>query len=317
MRSWGWASPARSTYDAVPQMKLIEAIGNTGLIDLETGVANQSIRLLGKLEGNNPAGSVKDRPARSMILRAEERGELHPGILLIEPTSGNTGIALAMVASARGYSLELVMPETATAERVKAMRAYGARVTLTKGEAGMEGAIDYARQKVEKGGYFMLDQFSNPDNPRAHYETTGPEIWRDTQGSVTHFVSAMGTTGTIMGVSRFLKEKNAAIEVIGVQPTDGSSIPGIRRWPEAYLPQIFEPHRVDRIVDVAQSEAEDTCRQLAREEGVLVGVSSAGAIRVARQVARSLTRAVIVCILCDRGDRYLSSTLFDQRSRNG
>ena len=297
-------------------MNLIDAIGNTALIELGTGTPNENVRLFGKLEGSNPAGSVKDRPARSMIVRAEERGQLQPGVQLIEPTSGNTGIALAMVATARGYPIELVMPATATAERVKIMRAYGARVTLTPGEAGMEGAIDYARQKVERGGYVMLDQFSNPDNPRAHYETTGPEIWRDTRGTLTHFVSAMGTTGTIMGVSRFLKEQNAAIEIVGVQPTDGSAIPGIRRWPEAYLPKIFEPSRVDRIVDIAQSEAEDMCRLLAKVEGVFVGVSSAGAVRVARQLASNLESGVIVCVLCDRGDRYLSSTLFDESSQD-
>ncbi len=293
-------------------MKLLDAIGGTGLVELKTGVDNKNVRLLGKLEGDNPAGSVKDRPARSMILRAEERGELKPGVQLIEPTSGNTGIALAMVASARGYDIELVMPENSTAERVQIMRAYGAKVTLTPAQAGMEGAIDYARQKVEAGGYVMLDQFSNPDNPLAHYETTGPEIWRDTEGKVSHFVSAMGTTGTIMGVSRYLKEQNAAIEIVGVQPGDGSKIPGIRRWPEAYLPKIFEPERVDRTVDVGQGEAEDMCRQLAREEGVFVGVSAAGAVLAARRLAASLESGTIVCILCDRGDRYLSSTLFEQ-----
>jgi cysteine synthase B len=221
-----------------------------------------------------------------------------------------------MVASARGYSIELVMPETATAERVQVMRAYGAQVTLTPGSEGMEGAIDYARSKVKSGGYLMLDQFSNPDNPRAHYEATGPEIWRDTDGAVTHFVSAMGTTGTIMGVSRFLKERNPAVEIIGAQPTDGSRIPGIRRWPEAYLPKIFEPERVDRIIDVDQADAEAMCRRLAREEGVFVGMSAAGAVHVARQLAATLERGTIVCILCDRGDRYLSSTLFEESPEN-
>lgn len=294
-------------------MNLLDAIGDTELIELDAGEFNVGVRLLGKLEGNNPAGSVKDRPARSMILRAEERGELRPGMKLIEPTSGNTGIALAMVASARGYSLELVMPETATAERVQIMRAYGAEVTLTPGDQGMEGAIDYARAKVQEGSYLMLDQFGNADNPRAHYEATGPEIWRDTEGRVTHFVSAMGTTGTIMGVSRFLKEKNRQVEIVGVQPTDGSKIPGIRRWPEAYLPKIFEAGRVDRIVDVNQSDAEITCRQLAREAGVFVGMSSGGAVHVARQIARTIDRGTIVCILCDRGDRYLSSPLFVEK----
>lgn len=297
-------------------MKLIDAIGNTDLIELGAGTPAGRVRLFGKLEGNNPAGSVKDRAARSMILRAEERGELGPGIRLIEPTSGNTGIALAMVAAARGYSLELVMPETATAERIKSMRAYGATVTLTPGKAGMEGAIDYARQKRAAGGYAMLDQFSNPDNPLSHYETTGPEIWRDTDGKITHFVSAMGTTGTIMGVSRFLKEKDPSIQIIGVQPTDGSSIPGIRRWPEAYLPKIFEPSRVDRTMDVSQEHAENMCRRLAREAGVFVGVSAAGAVLAARRLAESLDDALIVCILCDRGDRYLSSTLFEEKSHD-
>lgn len=291
-------------------MNLLETIGKTRLIELGTGSLSGEVRLLGKLEGNNPAGSVKDRPAYSMIRRAEERGLLRPGVRLIEPTSGNTGIALAMVAAARGYTIELVMPESATAERIASMRAYGAQVTLTPDAAGMEGAIDYARQKLEKGGYVMLDQFSNPDNPRAHYESTGPEIWDDTQGAVTHFVSAMGTTGTIMGVSRFLKEKNTAIQIVGVQPSEGAKIPGIRRWPEAYLPKIFEPERVDRIIDVSQEQAEEMCRRLAREEGVFVGVSAAGAVFAARRLALELQSATIVCILCDRGDRYLSSELF-------
>ncbi len=290
-------------------MDLIESIGRTDLVELKTGVSNDFVRIFGKVEGNNPAGSVKDRPARSMILRAEERGELRPGIRLIEPTSGNTGIALAMVAAARGYPIELVMPETATAERVQIMRAYGATVTLTSGDRGMEGAIDVAHEKVASGGYHMLDQFSNPDNPRAHYETTGPEIWDDTQGTITHFVSAMGTTGTIMGVSQFMKERDPAIEIVGVQPSDGAKIPGIRRWPTAYLPKIFDPDRVDRLVDISQERAEDTCRELARE-GVFVGVSAAGAVQVARDIAREIARGVIVCILCDRGDRYLSAPLF-------
>lgn len=291
-------------------MKLLEAIGNTGLVELDTRAGRKEVVLYGKLEGNNPAGSVKDRPAYSMIRRAEERGQLEPGVRLIEPTSGNTGIALAMVAAARGYEIELVMPENATAERVEIMRAYGARVTLTPADGGMEAAIDYAREKVNRGGYVMLDQFSNPDNPRAHYETTGPEIWRDTDGAITHFVSAMGTTGTIMGVSRFLKEQDPSVEIVGVQPADGAKIPGIRRWPEAYLPKIFEPERVDRIVDVSQDAAENECRRLAREEGLFVGVSAAGAVHVARKVAATLDRGMIVCILCDRGDRYLSSALF-------
>jgi cysteine synthase B len=287
------------------------------MVDLETGAGRTGIRLFGKLEGNNPAGSVKDRPARSMILRAEERGTLRPGMRLIEPTSGNTGIALAMIAAARGYPIELVMPESATAERVQVMRAFGAEVVLTPADKGMEGTIDHAREKVARGGYVMLDQFANPDNWRAHYETTGPELWQQTNGEITHFVSSMGTTGTIMGVSRFLKEKDRAITIIGCQPTEGSSIPGIRRWPEAYLPKIYEADRVDRIVDVSQADAESTARSLARDEGVFAGVSSGGAVWAARQIARELAAhgkdGTIVCILCDRGDRYVSSPLFQTK----
>ncbi len=294
-------------------MNLTDTIGRTELIELDTKSESSEVHLYGKLEGNNPAGSVKDRPALSMILRAEERGELRPGMSLIEPTSGNTGIALAMVAAARGYPIELVMPETATAERVKIMRAYGAQVTLTPGKAGMEGAIDVAREKLASGDYIMLDQFNNPDNPRAHYETTGPEIWKDTNGKVTHFVSAMGTTGTIMGVSRYLKEQNPAVKIVGVQPADGAQIPGIRRWPQKYLPGIFEKNRVDELLDVSQHDAENTCRALAKQ-GVFVGVSAAGAVHVARRLAASLDTGTIVTILCDRGDRYLSSTLFDNPS---
>lgn len=298
-------------------MKIADLVGNTPMVELATGVDRPGIRLFGKLEGNNPGGSVKDRPARSMIVRAEERGELRPGMRLIEPTSGNTGIALAMIAAARGYPIELVMPENATAERVHVMRAFGAEVILTPASKGMEGAIDYAREKLAKGGYLMLDQFSNPDNWRAHYETTGPEIWRDTNGAITHFVSAMGTTGTIMGTSRFLKEKSKDIQIVGCQPTEGSSIPGIRRWPQAYLPKIFEPDRVDRVVDVAQIDAERTTRALAREEGVFGGVSSGGAVWAARQVCKDLAAAgkdaTLVCIICDRGDRYVSSPLFQQK----
>jgi len=290
-------------------------IGNTPLVELRTGVDAAGVRLFGKCEGNNPGGSVKDRPARSMILRAEERGELGPGVRLIEPTSGNTGIALAMMATARGYEIELVMPEDATAERVRIMRAFGATVTLTPAAEGMEGAIDYAREKVAGGGYLMLDQFSNADNWRAHYETTGPEIWTDTDGGVTHFVSAMGTTGTIMGVSRFLKERNQDVQIVGCQPTEGSRIPGIRRWPTEYLPKIYEAERVDRLIDIDQDVAEETCRRLAREEGAFCGVSAAGAVWAARQVCAELAgrgeQGTVVCVLCDRGDRYLSSPLFD------
>jgi cysteine synthase B len=292
-----------------------DLVGRTPLVSLATGVARPGIRLFGKLEGNNPGGSVKDRPARAMILGAEVRGELGPGMRLIEPTSGNTGIALAMIAATRGYRIELVMPENATAERVRAMRAYGADVILTKESGGMEATIDHAREKVARGGYKMLDQFANTDNWRAHYESTGPEIWADTQGTVTHFVSAMGTTGTIMGVSRHLKEQNPNVLIIGCQPADGASIPGIRRWPEAYLPKIFEPERVDRIVDITQDDAEATTRSLAREAGVFAGVSSGGAVWAARKLCAELDAAgrdaTVVCILCDRGDRYLSTSLFD------
>lgn len=298
-------------------MKIADLVGDTPLVELVTGTDRPGIRLFGKLEGNNPGGSVKDRPARSMILRAEERGELRPGMRLIEPTSGNTGIALAMIAAARGYPIELVMPENATAERVHVMRAFGAEVILTPAARGMEGTIDYAREKVAKGGYVMLDQFANPDNWRAHYETTGPELWKQTNGAITHFVSSMGTTGTIMGVSRFMKEKDTSIAIIGCQPTEGSSIPGIRRWPAAYLPKIYEADRVDRIVDVSQADAEDTARSLARDEGVFAGVSSGGAVWAARVICRELAAqgkdGTVVCILCDRGDRYVSSPLFQQK----
>jgi cysteine synthase B len=295
-------------------VKITDLVGNTPLVELETGTDRPGIRLFGKLEGNNPGGSVKDRPARSMILRAEERGDLHPGVRLIEPTSGNTGIALAMIAAARGYPIELVMPASATAERVVVMQAFGAEVVLTPEAHGMEGTIDYAREKVARGGYLMLDQFANPDNWRAHYETTGPELWKQTNGAITHFVSAMGTTGTIMGVSRFMKEKDRSIEIVGCQPTEGSKIPGIRRWPAAYLPKIYEADRVDRIIEVAQDDAEKTARDLARKEGVFGGVSSGGAVWAARALSLELAAqgkdATIVCIVCDRGDRYVSSPLF-------
>jgi cysteine synthase B len=298
-------------------VKIADLVGNTPLVELATGTDRPGIRLFGKLEGNNPAGSVKDRPARSMILRAEERGTLRPGMKLIEPTSGNTGIALAMIAAARGYPIELIMPESATAERVHVMRAFGAEVILTPAAGGMEAAIDYAREKVAKGGYVMLDQFANPDNWRAHYETTGPELWQQTNGELTHFVSSMGTTGTIMGVSRFMKEKDRAVSIVGCQPTEGSSIPGIRRWPAAYLPKIYEADRVDRIVDVAQIDAENTARSLARDEGVFAGVSSGGAVWAARTLCKELAEqgkdATLVCILCDRGDRYVSSPLFQKK----
>jgi S-sulfo-L-cysteine synthase (O-acetyl-L-serine-dependent) len=301
-------------------MKLIDVVGNTPMIEIATGVSNPGIRLFAKLEGNNPGGSVKDRPARSMILRAEERGDLKKGVRLIEPTSGNTGIALAMIAAARGYGIELVMPENATPERVHVMRAYGAEVILTPSARGMEGTIDYAHEKLARGGYLMLDQFSNPDNWRAHYETTAPEIWRDSAEEITHFVSAMGTTGTIMGVSRFLKEKRSDITIVGCQPTEGSSIPGIRRWPQAYLPKIYERGRVDRIVDVAQSDAERSTRALA-SEGLFCGPSSGGAVWAARSLCKELAAAgkdgTLVCIICDRGDRYVSSPLFAGEAASG
>jgi S-sulfo-L-cysteine synthase (O-acetyl-L-serine-dependent) len=302
-------------------MKLVEIVGGTPMVEIETGVSRPGIRLLAKLEGNNPAGSVKDRPARSMILRAEARGELRPGMRLIEPTSGNTGIALAMIAALRGYPIELVMPESATAERVLTMRAFGAEVVLTPAAKRMEGAIDYAHEKVARDGYLMLDQFANPDNPLAHYETTGPEIWRDTAGEVSHFVSSMGTTGTIMGVSRFLKEKRPEVTIVGCQPTEGSLIPGIRRWPREYLPKIYEPDRVDRIVDVSQADAERTSRSLARRDGLFCGVSSGGAVWSARQICQELADAgkdgIVVCIICDRGDRYASSSLFVPEAAGG
>ena len=299
-------------------MNIVDVIGSTPMIDLETGVdpsrPNPRVRLLAKLEGNNPAGSVKDRPARSMIVRAEGRGDLRPGMRLIEPTSGNTGIALAMIAAARRYAIELVMPENATVERLEVMRAFGAEVVLTPAAAEMEGAIDHARAKVARGGYLMLDQFANPDNPLAHYETTGPEIWRGTTQAVTHFVSAMGTTGTIMGVSRFLKEQRRDIVVVGCQPAEGSNIPGIRRWAPAYVPKIFEADRVDRVIDVEQRDAEATARSLAKDDALFCGASSGGAVWAARVVCRELAAAgrdgTVVCVICDRGDRYLSSPLF-------
>ncbi len=285
-------------------------VGNTPLARLQRlpGLATNVI--LGKLEGNNPAGSVKDRPALSMIQRAETRGDIHPGDRLIEATSGNTGIALAMIAAIKGYRLTLIMPENQSAERRAAMRAYGAELILVGKDEGMEGARDLAAQLEREGRGRVLDQFGNPDNPLAHYETTGPEIWRDTHGRVTHFVSAMGTTGTIMGVSRYLKERNPTVQIVGVQPTEGSSIAGIRRWPVEYLPKIYDPARVDRVMDVSQAEAEDVTRRLAREEGICCGVSAGGAVVAALRVSQEVENAVIVTIICDRGDRYLSTGLF-------
>ena len=287
-----------------------DCIGGTPLVKLQRLPGDTSNALLVKLEGNNPAGSVKDRPALSMIRRAEARGEIRPGDTLIEATSGNTGIALAMAAAIKGYRMVLVMPENMTAERRAAMRAYGAELVLVSREQGMEGARDLADQMARAGQGKVLDQFANPDNPQAHYEGTGPEIWRDTQGAVTHFVSAMGTTGTIMGTARYLKERNPAIQIVGVQPTEGSSIPGIRRWPPEYLPKIFERSRVDRELDVSQAEAEATTRRLAREEGIFCGISSGGAVAAALRLSAEAENAVIVAIICDRGDRYLSTGVF-------
>ncbi len=289
----------------------IEAfVGNTPLARLQRLPGDSDNRILVKLEGNNPAGSVKDRPALSMIQRAEERGDIRPGDTLIEATSGNTGIALAMVAAIKGYHMILIMPENMSQERRALMRSYGAEIRLTPADGSMEAAIDLARAMEARGEGRILDQFANPDNPRAHYESTGPEIWSDTQGAVTHFVSAMGTTGTIMGTSRYLKEKNPRIQIIGVQPADGAKIPGIRRWPEAYLPRIYEPGRVDRILDVTQEEAEATTRALAEREGIFCGISSGGSVAAALTLSREVSGAVIVAIICDRGDRYLSTGVF-------
>lgn len=285
-------------------------IGNTPLVRLQRMAGETSNTILLKLEGNNPAGSVKDRPAFNMILQAELRGDIKPGDTLIEATSGNTGIALAMVAAIKGYRMILIMPETMSQERKASMSAYGAELVLVSDEEGMEGARDLAEKMYREGKGKILDQFANPDNPAAHYLTTGPEIWRDTHGKVTHFVASMGTTGTIMGVSRYLKEKNPDIKIVGLQPRDGSRIPGIRRWPQAYLPRIFEPARVDRVIDIAQSDAENTMRALAKEEGIFCGVSSGGSVLGALQLSRELENAVIVAIICDRGDRYLSTGVF-------
>ncbi|WP_266206031.1 cysteine synthase CysM [Pontibacter kalidii] len=289
---------------------LLDFIGNTPLVELTHINKKPGVKLYAKLEGNNPGGSVKDRAAYSMIKGALDRGELLPGMKLIEATSGNTGIALAMIARLFGVEIELVMPASATKERVQTMEAFGAKVILTPAEESMEGAIDHVAEQVEKGGYLVLNQFGNRDNYLAHVRTTGPEIWSDTGGNVTHFVSSMGTTGTIMGVSRYLKEQNPQVQIIGAQPVEGAQIPGIRRWPEEYLPKIFEPERVDRTIDVSQKEATAMTRRLAREEGVFAGMSSGGAIHVASRVIEELDEGVVVCIICDRGDRYLSSDLF-------
>ncbi len=292
-------------------MLLDDLIGNTPLVSLKRMPAPQAGSVMVKLEGQNPAGSVKDRPAFNMITEAEHRGDIRPGDTLIEATSGNTGIALAMVAAMRGYRMVLIMPDNMSAERRTTMSVYGARLILVSREEGMERARDMAQEMAARGEGVVLDQFANPDNPEAHYKTTGPEIWRQTNGAITHFVSAMGTTGTIMGVSRYLKEQNPDIVIVGVQPDDDSSIPGIRRWPEAYLPKIFEASRVDRTIEVSQGDAEDTARRLASEEGIFCGISSGGAAWAALSVAAESADHRVVSIVCDRGDRYLSTGVFD------
>lgn len=291
-----------------------DAIGKTPLVALQRiGAAENAARgnvILGKLEGNNPAGSVKDRPALSMIQRAQERGDIRPGDTLIEATSGNTGIALAMAAAIKGYRMVLIMPEDLSIERAQTMKAFGAELILTPKSGGMEYARDLAERMQQEGKGLVLDQFANGDNPRIHFETTGPEIWQDTQGKVTHFVSAMGTTGTITGVSRYLKQQNPNVRIIGAQPSDGSRIPGIRKWPQEYLPKIYDPSQVDELVYVSQDDAEDMCRRMAREEGIFAGISAAGACWVAQQISQQVENATIVFIVCDRGDRYLSTGVF-------
>ena len=290
---------------------LFDIIGNTPLVKATKLIDNPNITLLLKLEGNNPGGSVKDRAAYNMIKSALDRKEIDSNTKLIEATSGNTGIALAMTASAFNLDIELVMPENSTIERIQTMRAYGAKVTLTEAEHGIEGARDYADKMVADKNYFMLNQFANDDNWKAHYKTTGPEIWRDTEGSITHFVSAMGTTGTIMGTSTFLKEQNSDIQIIGAQPTDNSRIPGIRKWKKEYLPKIFNPKKVDQVIEVSEAEARAMTRRLAREEGIFAGMSSGGSVTAALKLAKTLKSGVLVAIICDRGDRYLSSDLFE------
>ncbi len=290
---------------------ILDFIGNTPLIKTNNLIKNKNIQLFLKLEGNNPGGSVKDRAALNMIQSALSRKEIDQNSKLIEATSGNTGIALAMIAQLFGLSIELVMPENSTKERVQTMRAYGATVTLTNAEIGIEGSRDYAENKVKNEGYIMLNQFENNDNWLAHYKTTGPEIWQDTAGEITHFVSAMGTTGTIMGTSTYLKEQNKQIEIIGAQPTDNSKIPGIRKWPKAYLPKIFDANKVDQIIEVSENEARIMTKRLSKEEGIFAGMSSGGAVAVALKLASQIEKGVLVAVICDRGDRYLSSDLFD------
>jgi cysteine synthase B len=291
--------------------KLLDLVGNTPLMETTTLVKNKNVKLLLKLEGNNPGGSVKDRAAYNMIASAIERGDIKKGDKLIEATSGNTGIALAMIAKLFNIEIELVLPEDATKERTQTMQAYGATVILTPAKEGIIGSRDYADKKVAEGGYLMLNQFANDDNWKAHYKTTGPEIWNDTEGTVTHFVSAMGTTGTIMGTSTYLKEKNPDIQIIGAQPSDGSQIPGIRKWPQEYLPKIFDASKVDTIIEVSEQEAREMTKRLAREEGVFAGMSSGGSVAAALKIANKIESGVVVAIICDRGDRYLSSDLFD------
>ena len=291
-------------------MTILDLVGNTPIVELNRINPNPKVKIYGKLEGHNPGGSVKDRAALSMIKGALERGEIESDMKLIEATSGNTGIALAMIARLYNLEIELVMPENSTRERVLTMEAFGAKVILTAAEEGIEGSRDYAEAQVKKGGYFMLDQFGNPDNYLAHYRTTGPEIWKDTNGEITHFVSSMGTTGTIMGTSMYLKEQNPNIQIVGCQPTEGSKIPGIRRWSKEYLPMIFDSARVDRIMDVSETEARIMANRLAKEEAVFGGMSSGGSVAAAIRLAEELESGVIVCIICDRGDRYLSSDLF-------
>ncbi len=299
------------THPHAPNYPTVEAVvGHTPLVRLQRMPGETTNLILAKLEGNNPAGSVKDRPAMSMIRRAEERGQIKPGDTLIEATSGNTGIALAMAAAIRGYRMVLIMPSHMSDERKAAMAAYGAELVMVSQEEGMEGARDLAERMQAQGRGLVLDQFANPDNPIAHYEGTGPEIWEQTAGTITHFVSSMGTTGTIMGCSQFFKEQNPDIQIVGLQPQDGSQIPGIRRWPEAYLPKIFDRARVDRVMDISQRESEQTMRRLAREEGIFAGVSSGGSIAAALRLSAEVEHAVIVAIVCDRGDRYLSTGVF-------